>query len=61
MGKIAFVMLLLAVAIGYDAITHDGAYTKDAWAKVVTVSTDIAARVERGFDSEPVANPEVRT
>ena len=61
MGKIAFLFLLLAIAIGYDAITHDGAYTKDAWAKVVTVGTDIAARVERGFDTEPAANPELRT
>lgn len=56
MGKFAFLFLIAAAAIGYDAVAHDGAHTKTAWEKVREVGSDIGAKIENGIgDKSPEA------
>ncbi|MEJ1160028.1 hypothetical protein [Prosthecomicrobium sp. N25] len=47
MGKLAFLFLLLAAAIAYDAITYDGAYSKSAWREIRAAGSDLETRIGR--------------
>ncbi len=52
-------LLIIAVlAIGYDAVVHQGAYTRNAWASVVGV-TDSAVNSARELGRD--AREETRT
>jgi hypothetical protein len=51
--RLGFVFFLLAVAIGYDAIQYDGAYTKEAWRHVREAGTQISKQIDRTLDRPP--------
>lgn len=50
-------LLIIAVlAIGYDAVVHQGAYTRNAWTSVVGV-TDSAVKNAREFGRDVREEP----
>lgn len=51
-------LVILVLAIGYDAIAHHGAYTRDAWNSIVRL-TDSSMSGARGFGER--ARDEIRS
>ena len=58
MGRI--LLVIAVIAIGYDAIVHQGAYTRDLWYKAVGATervVDEAKRVGQRAPDEPPRSP----
>ncbi|WNJ92500.1 hypothetical protein [Bosea sp. 685] len=54
-------LLIIAVlAIGYDAVVHQGAYTRSAWTSIVGI-TDSAVTNAKNFSSTAREEPRSQT
>jgi hypothetical protein len=44
-------LVIAVVAIGYDAVIHQGAYTRDLWYKAVGATERVVDEAKRATDS----------
>lgn len=52
------ILLVIAVlAIGYDAVVHQGAYTRDLWSKAVGATERVVDEAKRVSERAPDAPP----